>query len=223
MKYYFVLPHSGNYRVGGNESLHLLSILENPEGLNEDQRTAAREKLQEFQDLFSTSDSDVDRCNMTQHRINTEDWKLRVCHRFRKSLGKPERNDCVPRKELLVILKSIEHFHHYLYGRNFLLRTHHASHRWLLNFREPEGQRARWIQRLQEYDFEIQHRKGTYHGNADALSRRPCKESCKHCTNAEKKFGMKTDISVKVVTTEGPWSSSEVQKAQLGDPATKPI
>ncbi|GBN35347.1 Retrovirus-related Pol polyprotein from transposon 297, partial [Araneus ventricosus] len=142
---------------------------------------------------------------------------------FSKSLGKPERNYCVTRKELLAIVKSIEHFHHYLYGRKFLLRTDHASLRWLLNFREPEGQIARWIQRLQEYDFEIQHRKGTSHGNADALSRRPCKESCKHCTNAEKKFGMETDISVKVLTTEDAWSSSEVQKAQLEDPAIRPI
>ncbi|GBM59103.1 Transposon Ty3-G Gag-Pol polyprotein, partial [Araneus ventricosus] len=142
---------------------------------------------------------------------------------FSKSLGKPERNYCVTRKELLIIVKSIEHFHHYLYGRKFLLRTDHASLRWLLNFREPEGQIARWIQRLQEYDFEIQHRKGTSHGNADALSRRPCKESSKHCTNAEKKFGMETDISVKVLTTEDAWSSSEVQKAQLEGPAIRPI
>ncbi|GBL97396.1 Retrovirus-related Pol polyprotein from transposon 297 [Araneus ventricosus] len=111
--------------------------------------------------------------------------------------------------------KSLEHFHHYLYGRKFLLRTDHASLRCLLNFREPEGQIARWIQKLQEYDFEIQHRKGTSHGNADALSRRPCKESCKHCTNAEKKFEMETDTSAKVLTTEEAWSSSEVQKAQL--------
>ncbi|GBM15600.1 hypothetical protein AVEN_95240-1 [Araneus ventricosus] len=57
---------------------------------------------------------------------------------------------------------------------------------------------------------------GTSHGNADALSRDPV-ESCKHCTNAEKKFGMETDISVKVLTTEDAWSSSEVQKAQLED------
>ncbi|GBM00489.1 Transposon Ty3-G Gag-Pol polyprotein, partial [Araneus ventricosus] len=142
---------------------------------------------------------------------------------FSKSLGKPERNYCVTRKKLLAIVKSIEHFHHYLYGRKFLLLTDHASLRWLLNFREPEGQIARWIQRLQEYDFEIQHRKGTSHGNADALSRRPCKESCKHCTNAEKKFGMETDISVKVLTTEDAWSSSEVQKARLEDPAIRPI
>ncbi|GBN99165.1 Retrovirus-related Pol polyprotein from transposon 297, partial [Araneus ventricosus] len=142
---------------------------------------------------------------------------------FSKSLGKPERNYSVTRKELLAIVKSIEHFHHYLYGRKFLLRTDHASLRWLLNFREPEGHIARWIQRLQEYNFEIQHRKETSHGNADALSRRPCKESCKHSTNAEKKFGMETDISMKVLTTEDAWSSSEVQKAQLEDPAIRPI
>ncbi|GBM45502.1 Retrovirus-related Pol polyprotein from transposon 297 [Araneus ventricosus] len=94
----------------------------------------------------------------------------RVIAYFSKSLGKPERNYCVTRKELLAIAKSIEHFHHYLYGRKFLLRTDHASLRWLLNFKEPEGQIACWIQRLQEYDFEIQHRIGTSHGNADALS-----------------------------------------------------
>ncbi|GBM86161.1 hypothetical protein AVEN_48175-1 [Araneus ventricosus] len=54
-----------------SESLRLPSILENLERLNEEQRTAVKELLQEFQNLFSTSDSDVGRCNMTQHRINT--------------------------------------------------------------------------------------------------------------------------------------------------------
>ncbi|GBM18800.1 Retrovirus-related Pol polyprotein from transposon 297 [Araneus ventricosus] len=54
-----------------SESLRLLSILKNLEGLNEEQRTAVKELLQEFQNLFSASDSDVGRCNMTQHRINT--------------------------------------------------------------------------------------------------------------------------------------------------------
>ncbi|GBN64769.1 hypothetical protein AVEN_229133-1 [Araneus ventricosus] len=40
------------------ESLRLPSILENLEGLNEEQRTAVKELLQEFQNLFSNSDSD---------------------------------------------------------------------------------------------------------------------------------------------------------------------
>ncbi|GBN27167.1 Retrovirus-related Pol polyprotein from transposon 297 [Araneus ventricosus] len=103
----------------------------------------------------------------------------RVIAYFRKSLGKPERLYCVTRKELLDIFKSIEHFHYYLYGKKLLLRTHQASLKWLLKFKEPEGQIARWIQTFQEYDFEIQHRKRTSHGNADTLSRRPSKESCK--------------------------------------------
>ncbi|GBM63807.1 hypothetical protein AVEN_262696-1 [Araneus ventricosus] len=54
-----------------NRPVRLPSILENLKGLNEEQRTAVKELLQEFQNLFSASDSDVGRGNMTQHRINT--------------------------------------------------------------------------------------------------------------------------------------------------------
>ena len=35
------------------------------------------------------------------------------------------------------------------------------------------GQMARWMTLIEEYDFEIVHRPGARHGNADALSRRP--------------------------------------------------
>ncbi|GFQ94957.1 retrovirus-related Pol polyprotein from transposon 17.6 [Trichonephila clavata] len=107
------------------------------------------------------------------------DGQERVIAYFSKCLSRPERNYCVTRKELLAIVKAVEHFHPYLYGRRFLLRTDHASLTWLLNFKNPEGQIARWIQRLQEFDAEIRHRKGSAHGNADALSRKPCPESCK--------------------------------------------
>ncbi|GFT36284.1 retrovirus-related Pol polyprotein from transposon 412 [Trichonephila clavipes] len=58
-----------------------------------------------------------------------------------------------------------------------------------MNFKNSEGQIARWIQRLQEYDVEIRHRKGSAHGNEDALSRRPCPDSCKYCSRIEKNFG----------------------------------
>ena len=58
----------------------------------------------------------------------------------------------------------------------FSRTTDHACLQWLLTFRCPEGQIARWLQKLQEYNFEVQHRAGKSHGNADALSRRPCAE-----------------------------------------------
>ena len=38
---------------------------------------------------------------------------------------------------------------------------------------------ARWLERLQEYDFDIVHRRGRQHQNADSLSRLPCKQ-CRH-------------------------------------------
>ena len=61
-------------------------------------------------------------------------------------------------------------------GRRFQLRTDHGSLVWLRNFKEPEGQLARWLECLQEYDFEIVHRWGRKHTNADALSRLLCRQ-----------------------------------------------
>lgn len=73
-------------------------------------------------------------------------------------------------------MASLKTFHHYLYGRKFLIRTDHISLRWLISFKDLEGQLARWLERLQQYEFEIIHRKGQLHQNADGLSRRPCAE-----------------------------------------------
>ena len=71
--------------------------------------------------------------------------------------------------------------------RNFVIRTDHASLRWLMSFREQEGQVARWIEQLQEYNFSVVHRQGDSHTNADGLSRRPCGPDCAHCSRAEAK------------------------------------
>jgi len=50
-----------------------------------------------------------------------------------------------------------------------------------MSFKELEGQLARWLERLQQYDFEIIHRKGELHRNADGLSS-PCLDnSCNYC------------------------------------------
>ncbi|GFW79593.1 retrovirus-related Pol polyprotein from transposon 412 [Trichonephila clavipes] len=152
------------------------------------------------------------------------DGQERVVAYWSKCLSKPERNYCVTRKELLAIVKAIEHFHHYLYGQKFLLRTDHASLTWLMNFRNTEGQVARWIQRLNEYYFDIRHRKGSSNGNADALSRRPCPENCRHCSRVETKY----DYAIRQITTStatppDPWSDEKVREDQMADPDIKPL
>ncbi|GFU36992.1 retrovirus-related Pol polyprotein from transposon 297 [Nephila pilipes] len=76
------------------------SILENLQGLNEDQRTALQKLHQEFWNLFSTCDADVGHCNATQHKINTGvktdpekikavvDWpRPETVHKLRSFLG----------------------------------------------------------------------------------------------------------------------------------------
>ena len=88
-----------------------------------------------------------------------------------RTLNKSEKNYCVTDKELLAVKHFIEYFYQYLMGRHFRVRTDHQALRWLFSFREPRGKIARWLELLSVYDFEIEYRKGTKNGNADALSR----------------------------------------------------
>ena len=102
-----------------------------------------------------------------------------------RTLSKTQQNYCTTMRELLAAVAFIKHCHHYLWGRRFILRTDHASWKWLVNFKEPEGMLARWLAVLNYYDFETQHRKGVIHSNADGLSRqapRKCKRGdCGDC------------------------------------------
>jgi hypothetical protein len=52
-------------------------------------------------------------------------------------------NYCVTRRELLAIVRTLEHFHRYLYGQEFYLRTDHAALIWFMNFKNLEGQTVR--------------------------------------------------------------------------------
>jgi hypothetical protein len=81
---------------------------------------------------------------------------------YSKAFSRTERKYCVTRRELLAVVASIKHFHHYLYGRHFLLRSDHGALRWLLNSKNPEGQIGRWFEILAAYDFDIEHRTGRW-------------------------------------------------------------
>jgi hypothetical protein len=95
------------------------------------------------------------------------------------ALSKHELQYCVTRKELLAVYKYVKHFQHYLIGQKFLIRTDHRALTWMLNWRKPNtSQYCSWIAELENYDFDIEFRKGEQHINADALSRYP---QCHQC------------------------------------------
>ena len=54
-----------------------------------------------------------------------------------------------------------------------MLVTDHRPLSWLYikSLKEPRGRIASWILQLEEYEWDIKHRPGKEHTNADALSR----------------------------------------------------
>lgn len=59
----------------------------------------------------------------------------------------------------------------YLCGAPFIIRTNHAALQWLMSFREPEGQVARWLEELQDFNFTVAHR--SCHAETDAITHHP--------------------------------------------------
>ena len=159
-----------------------------------------------------------------------------------RSLSKTERNYCVTRKELLAVVHFVRHFRPYLYGRKFVVRTDHSSLQWLLNFKEPDGQRARWLETLSEYEYEIQHRPGRNHGNADGLSRQWCGKCERECEGVKAKgrfqsmgngtnsssqaselLRVKPKETVRLLQVQTQWTNDELKTFQAADQQLQPL
>jgi ribonuclease HI len=87
-----------------------------------------------------------------------------------KTLQGAQKNYSATELECLAVIWAVEHFHHYLDIKPFIILTDHSALTWL-HTSPMKGHRARWILRLQPYDFIIKHRPGKENKNADALSR----------------------------------------------------
>ena len=127
-------------------------------------------------DLFIL-DTDASNQAIGAELIQLQEGEERVIAYGSYALTAEQLNYCTTRKELLALVRFTRQFRHYLLGRQFLVRTDHNSLRWLLNFKEPDGQLARWLEELSQYDMVVKHRPGRKHENADALSRMPQDES----------------------------------------------
>lgn len=99
---------------------------------------------------------------------------LPVVAYWSRTFSKAERNQDTTIRECLAVVRSIENFSHYLSDKHFIVVTDHDALRWLLNKKEDaSGKLARWILKLSSYHFNVYHRQGTLHSNADSFSRSP--------------------------------------------------
>lgn len=153
---------------------------------------------------------------------------------YSRTLNVHERQYCITRKEMLAVVCAVRKFKSYLWGRYVKLRTDNAAVSYMMRIKEPEGQLARWLEELSSYDLDIAHRAGHSHRNADALSRRPCRQCgrddesdtvpakssdkekyCAVVTRQKKKQGQNQQIQTGC-WLEG-WDETELRDSQLRD------
>ena len=90
---------------------------------------------------------------------------------YSEKFTKSEKNLSVTEKECLACIRSVERFRAYVELVPFTVITDHSSLKWLMSLKDLSGKLARWSLRLQAFDFDIVHRKGSENIVADTLSR----------------------------------------------------
>lgn len=120
---------------------------------------------------------------------------------FSRPLKPAEKNYSITELEALAVVKAIEHYRPYLYGRKFIVVTDHQALVYLHTSRQPTGRLARWQAALMDYDFDVTFRAGSKHAHADALSRYPV-----------------ATLTTRI-TTPWPWTRKQVIEEQDNDPS----
>ena len=90
-----------------------------------------------------------------------------------RKLSPAERNYATHEKEALAIKDSLKVWRHYLMGIHFTCITDHHALRYLTTQPTISQRQARWMQLMQQFDFDIVYRPGKTNVVADALSRHP--------------------------------------------------
>ncbi|OAF70865.1 hypothetical protein A3Q56_01372 [Intoshia linei] len=88
-----------------------------------------------------------------------------------KIFTKTENNYSTVEKELLAVAWAISKFKYYLYGITFTVITDHRPLVYIRNSKRLSKRQFKWIQQLENYNFEIIYREGKFNYTADILLR----------------------------------------------------
>lgn len=90
-----------------------------------------------------------------------------------RKLNPAEKNYPTHEQELLAVVHALKTWRYYLDGTHFIVYTDHATLRHFPTQPKLTRRQARWMELLQEYDFQFKYKKGSDNIVPDALSRRP--------------------------------------------------
>jgi hypothetical protein len=90
---------------------------------------------------------------------------------FSKALSDGNLAKSVYEKELMALVLCIQHWRHYLLGRQFTVFTDHKSLKHFLQQRVTSPDQQGWLAKLLGYQFEVKYKPGLDNKAADVLSR----------------------------------------------------
>ncbi|GBG89216.1 hypothetical protein CBR_g48924 [Chara braunii] len=120
--------------------------------------------------------TDVGRCSVGGLLSQKDaDGKARPLRFEKRTLNTAERNYSQFKKEVLAVLRCLDTFRHYIYGRRFILRVDPTAVASVLqkDFTLTDPTIARWLIRIRLYDYTVERISGAKNVVADGLSRIP--------------------------------------------------
>jgi hypothetical protein len=100
-----------------------------------------------------------------------KEGKVHAIYYASKTLNGAQLNYATMEKELLAIVFVFEKFRSYIVNSKVIVYTNHAAIKYLLSKKDAKPRLIRWILLLQEFDVEIQDKKGSENVVAGHLSR----------------------------------------------------
>ncbi|CAF4153780.1 unnamed protein product [Rotaria sordida] len=116
-----------------------------------------------------------------------------------QKLNKQQQNWSTTEKECFAVVSSIRKWHHYISGREFIVRTDHHALCWLNRKYNNNPKLSRWRMALQDYTFRIEHVKGKINCVADCLSRYPVNPPYDDVEIEQRSVSVQTEIQQSIV------------------------
>jgi len=101
------------------------------------------------------------------------DNRQHVIYYSSRTLNDAQQNYTTTEKEFLVIIFALEKFRPYLLGSKTVIFTDHSALKYLMTKKEVKARLIWWILLFQEFDLEIQDKRGIENVIADHQSRIP--------------------------------------------------
>ena len=165
-------------RTSKQENARVVDLKNDPEALeafNALRKVLTSRQVLAYPDFHSTNpfivDTDYSGAGIGVVLSQIQDGQERAIAYGAKRLNSAQRDYSSYKGEMFAAVFGVEHFRYYLLGHKFLLRTDNNALTWLRNQQQPKGVLIRWLRILSTYDFNIVHRPGKQHQNADSLSR----------------------------------------------------